>query len=40
MGQISFGEAQYAAKKKRARRGIFLGEMDRVVPRGISAEGG
>ena len=32
MSQISFGDAEYAAKKKRTRREIFLGEMEQVVP--------
>ncbi len=29
---MSFGDAEYAAKKKRTRREIFLGEMEQVVP--------
>lgn len=32
MGQISFGDAEYAAKKKRTRREVFLEEMEQVVP--------
>ncbi|MBA3916249.1 MAG: IS5 family transposase [Acidobacteriales bacterium] len=32
MDQISFGDAEYAAKKKTTRREVFLAEMDRVVP--------
>jgi IS5 family transposase len=32
MDQISFGDLEYAAKKKTTRRVVFLAEMDRVVP--------
>jgi len=32
MDQMSFGDAEYAAKKKTTRREVFLGEMDKVVP--------
>lgn len=32
MSQISFGDAEYAAKKKRTRREVFLAEMEQVVP--------
>lgn len=32
MKQMSFGDAGYAAKKKRTRREIFLAEMEQVVP--------
>ena len=32
MTQMSFGDAEYAAKKKQTRREIFLAEMDQVVP--------
>jgi putative transposase len=32
MDQISFGDAEYAAKKKTTRREVFLTEMDKVVP--------
>ena len=32
MKQMSFGDAEYATKKKRTRREIFLAEMDQVVP--------
>ena len=32
MDQMSFGDAEYAAKKKRTRREIFLAEMEQVVP--------
>ena len=32
MDQMSFGDAEYAAKKKTTRREVFLAEMDRVVP--------
>lgn len=31
-GQISFAQAEYAKKKKRTRREIFLGKMEQVVP--------
>jgi transposase, IS5 family len=32
MRQISFGDSEYLAKKKKTRREIFLGEMEQVVP--------
>ena len=32
MDQMSFGDAEYAAKKKTTRREVFLTEMDKVVP--------
>lgn len=32
MDQMSFGDGEYAAKKKTTRREVFLGEMDQVVP--------
>lgn len=32
MDQMSFGDAEYAAKKKTTRREVFLAEMDMVVP--------
>jgi IS5 family transposase len=32
MEQISFAEAEYAAKRKKTRREVFLEEMERVVP--------
>ncbi len=32
MSQMSFGDAEYAGKKKRTRREVFLAEMDKVVP--------
>jgi IS5 family transposase len=32
MSQISFGDAEYAGKRKKTRREVFLEEMDRVVP--------
>ena len=32
MSQMSFGDAEYAGKRKQTRREIFLGEMERVVP--------
>ena len=32
MSQMSFGDAEYAGKRKRTRREVFLAEMDRVVP--------
>jgi IS5 family transposase len=32
MSQISFGDAEYAGKRKQTRREVFLGEMEQVVP--------
>lgn len=32
MKQISFGDAEYAGKRKQTRREVFLAEMDQVVP--------
>jgi transposase, IS5 family len=32
MSQMSFGDAEYAGKRKRTRREIFLAEMDQVMP--------
>src|SRR6476646_3349611 len=32
MGQISFSEAEYAGKRKKTRREVFLEEMELVVP--------
>ncbi len=32
MDQISFADAEYAGKRKRTRREVFLDEMERVVP--------
>lgn len=32
MSQMSFGDAEYAGKRKRTRREEFLGEMEKVVP--------
>lgn len=32
MSQLSFGDAEYAGKRKRTRREVFLEEMDQVVP--------
>lgn len=32
MKQISFGDSEYLAKKKKTRREIFLEEMEQVVP--------
>lgn len=32
MSQMSFSDAEYAGKKKRTRREVFLAEMDQVVP--------
>lgn len=32
MSQMSFSEAEYAGKRKRTRREVFLAEMDKVVP--------
>lgn len=31
---MSFGDAEYAGKKKRMRREVFLAEMDLVMPWG------
>jgi transposase, IS5 family len=32
MSQISFADAEYAGKKKKTRREVFLDEMEKVVP--------
>lgn len=32
MSQLSFGDAEYAGKRKQTRREVFLQEMERVVP--------
>lgn len=32
MGQISFSDAEYAGKRKKTRREVFLDEMELVVP--------
>ena len=32
MDQLSFAEAEYAAKRKKTRREVFLEEMELVVP--------
>jgi len=32
MRQISFSDAEYAGKRKKTRREVFLDEMDVVVP--------
>jgi hypothetical protein len=32
MSQMSFGDAEYAGKRKRTRREEFLGEMEKVAP--------
>ena len=32
MSQMSFGDAEYAGKRERTRREVFLAEMDKVVP--------
>lgn len=32
VGQISFADAEYAGKRKKTRREVFLGEMELVVP--------
>ena len=32
MSQLSFGDAEYAGKRKKTRREVFLAEMDQVVP--------
>ena len=32
MDQMSFGDAEYAGKRKQTRREAFLAEMDKLVP--------
>jgi len=32
MNQMSFGDAEYAAKRKKTRHELFLEEMEQVVP--------
>jgi hypothetical protein len=32
MGKISFSDAEYAGKRKKTRREVFLEEMEHVVP--------
>jgi IS5 family transposase len=32
MSQLSFGDAEYAGKRKQTRREVFLQEMELVVP--------
>jgi IS5 family transposase len=32
MSQMSFGDAEYAVKRKQTRREVFLAEMEQVVP--------
>ncbi|WP_370307270.1 IS5 family transposase [Sinimarinibacterium flocculans] len=32
MKQVSFGDAEYTAKRKQTRREVFLAEMDQIVP--------
>jgi IS5 family transposase len=32
MSQMSFGDAEYAGKRKQTRRELFLAEMEQVVP--------
>lgn len=32
MTQLSFGDAEYAGKRKQRRREVFLAEMDQIVP--------
>lgn len=32
MSQLSFSDAEYAGKRKRTRREVFLAEMEKVVP--------
>jgi transposase, IS5 family len=32
MSQISFSDAEYAGKRKKTRREVFLEEMEQVVP--------
>jgi IS5 family transposase len=34
MKQLSFSDAEYGGKRKRTRREVFLGEMDRAIPWG------
>ena len=34
MSQMSFGDAEYAGKKKRTPREVFVAEMDQVIPSG------
>ena len=36
MGQLSFSDAEYAGKRKKTRREVFLEEMELVVLRGRS----
>jgi IS5 family transposase len=39
MSQISFSDAEYAGKRKKTRREVFLEEMELVVPwRGFSLQ--
>jgi hypothetical protein len=35
MSQLSFADAEYAGKRKKSRREVFLEEMERVVPRKV-----
>ena len=37
MNQLSFASLDYAAKKKRTKRDVFLAEMSAVVPWGVLA---
>ena len=37
MAQLSFASLDFAAKKKRTKRDLFLGEMSAVVPGGMVA---
>ena len=32
MNQMTFGDAEYAGKRKKTRREVFLEEMEQVVP--------
>ncbi len=32
MSELSFGDAEYAGKRKKTRREVFLEEMEQVVP--------
>jgi hypothetical protein len=32
MGQLTFGDLEYAGKRKATRRELFLAEMDQIVP--------
>lgn len=32
MSQMSFGDSEYASKRKRTRRETFLAEMEQIIP--------